>query len=89
MCRPARSDVDRNRIGAAARGEIEGLDSYWGRLKIHTQRLALRHSIKLVEIFLVRKRKDITVDKRQDDNDNDTSCIRPKSEVTPWVRLLG
>ena len=80
--------MDRNRIYGAARGGIEGLDSYPGRLKIDSQRLELRHSIKLVEIFLVGKRKNITIDKRQDDNDNNTSCICPKSEVTPWVRLL-
>jgi hypothetical protein len=80
--------VDRNRIDGAARGRFEGFDSYQGRLKIDSQRLELRHSIKLVEIFLAGKCKDITIDKCQDDNDNNTSCIRPKSKVTPWVRLL-
>ena len=89
MCHPAGSDVDRNRIDGAARGGIEGFDSYQGRLKIHSQQLELRHYIKLAEIFVVGKHKDITVDKRQDDNNNSTSSIRPKSEVTPWVRLLG
>lgn len=49
--------MDRNRIDGAARGGIEGLDSYQGRLQIHSQQLELRHYIKLAEIFLVGSTK--------------------------------